>query len=110
MNPEGVNLSDFWADTSPNRHRFKVRPGVNELKLIIPERAILISTNENDIVFDPFGGGGSTYPAQHLNRRWLGIELHDANHIRNRLTDEFPLYANLEPEFDINTLLRYETV
>ena len=40
MNPEGVNLTDFWTDTSPNRHKkFKVRPGVNELKLVIPERA-----------------------------------------------------------------------
>jgi len=33
MNPEGVNLTDFWEDTSPNRHKkFKVRPGVNELR------------------------------------------------------------------------------
>ena len=61
MNSEGVNLTDFWADTSPNRHaKFKVRPGVNELKLMIPERAILISTQPGDVVFDPFGGGGST--------------------------------------------------
>ena len=57
MNPAGVNLTDFWTDTSPNRHKkFKVRPGVNELKLVIPERAILISTEPGDTVFDPFGG------------------------------------------------------
>ena len=43
LNPLGLNLTDFWEDTSPNRHKkFKVRPGVNELKLVIPERAILI--------------------------------------------------------------------
>ena len=49
MNPEGVNLTDFWTDTSPNRlAKFKVRPGVNELQLMIPERAILIS--ESDLV------------------------------------------------------------
>ena len=49
MNPEGLNLTDFWEDTSPNRHRkFKVRPGVNELKLVIPERAILMSSNPRD--------------------------------------------------------------
>ena len=36
LNPEGLNLTDFWEDTSPNRHKkFKVRPGVNELKLTI---------------------------------------------------------------------------
>lgn len=49
MNPEELNLTDFWEDTSPNKHRkFKVRPGVNELKLVIPERAILMSSNPRD--------------------------------------------------------------
>ncbi len=89
LNPLGLNLTDFWEDTSPNRHKkFKVRPGVNELKLMIPERAILISTNEDDIVFDPFGGGGSTYQAAELsNRFWIGAELHDSQHILERLTE-----------------------
>jgi len=36
---------------------------------MIPERAILISTEEDDIVFDPFGGGGSTYQAAEKNDR-----------------------------------------
>jgi hypothetical protein len=58
------NLTDFWEDTSPNRHkRHKVRPGVNELKQMIPERAILLSTNIGDLVVDPFGGGRSTFQA-----------------------------------------------
>ena len=76
MHPDGVNLTDFWTDTSPNRHKkFKVRPGVNELKLMIPERAILISTDQDDLVFDPFGGGGSTFQAAEMHsRNWLGAE------------------------------------
>lgn len=53
----------------PIDKKFKVRPGVNELKLMVPERAILISRNENDLVFDPFGGGGSTYQAAEKHRR-----------------------------------------
>jgi len=45
LNPEGLNLTDFWEDTSPNRHRnSKSRPGVNELKPMIPSRAIEISS------------------------------------------------------------------
>ena len=41
LNPIGLKLTDFWEDALPNRHqKFKVRPGVNELKLIVPERAI----------------------------------------------------------------------
>ena len=89
LNPAGLNLTDFWDDTSPNRHKkFKVRPGVNELKLIIPERAILISTNPNDLVFDPFGGGGSTYQVAELHHRhWLGTEMHDCFHIQTRLQE-----------------------
>lgn len=92
LNPEGLNLTDFWEDTSPNRHKkYKVRPGVNELKITIPERAILISTNEDDIVFDPFGGGGSTYQAaQKNNRYWVGSELYDCKHIRKRFNEELP--------------------
>ena len=87
LNPAGLSLTDFWEDTSPNRHRkFKVRPGVNELKPIIPERAILISTNPGDVVFDPFGGGGSTYEAAEKHgRHWIGAEIFDCHYIAQRL-------------------------
>jgi DNA methylase len=88
LNPAGLNLTDFWEDTSPNRHRgSKSRPGVNELKPMIPSRAIEISTEERDIVFDPFGGGGSTFEAAEMqNRLWIGTELGDCTPIRDRLT------------------------
>ncbi|MCC5842385.1 MAG: site-specific DNA-methyltransferase [Opitutales bacterium] len=110
MNPEGVNLSDVWTDTSPNRHRkFKVRPGVNELKLVIPERAILISTEPGDLVFDPFGGGGSTYQAAEKHRRnWIGTELYDAAHIQKRLEEEFCFSAAQELGFDFSELFTHE--
>jgi site-specific DNA-methyltransferase (adenine-specific) len=97
LNPAGLNLTDFWDDTSPNRHRkYKVRPGVNELKLTIPERAIQISTEPGDIVLDPFGGGGSTYQAaEALGRRWIGVELYDCAHIERRLRSMFSLSLKL---------------
>lgn len=87
MNPLGVNLTDFWTDTSPCRHRgWKTRPGVNELKPMIPSRAIAISTAPGDIVLDPFGGGGSTYQeAQRLGRYWIGCELGDCACIEARM-------------------------
>ena len=110
LNPLGLNLTDFWEDTSPNRHKkFKVRPGVNELKFVIPERAILISTNEGDIVFDPFGGGGSTYQAAELhNRFWMGTELYDGTHIRKRMMEIFPHSVDQKPEFDFNEVFKHE--
>ena len=48
MNPEGLNLTDFWRIPHLTGIVFKVRPGVNELKLVISDRAILMSTNPRD--------------------------------------------------------------
>jgi len=110
MNPAGVNLADFWTDTSPNRHhRFKVRPGVNELKLMIPERAILISTQPGDLVLDPFGGGGSTYQAaEKHDRNWIGVELYDSVRIRARMEEEFGFSTIQDPRFDLEGLFIHE--
>ncbi|MDR2180390.1 MAG: site-specific DNA-methyltransferase [Synergistaceae bacterium] len=111
LNPDGLNLTDFWDNTSPNRHRkFKVRQGVNELKAVIPERAILISSNPGDLVFDPFGGGGSIYQAAEKNERfWLGSELFDAAHIEARMKEQFPLSVNLRPLFNYREVfIRHE--
>jgi site-specific DNA-methyltransferase (adenine-specific) len=86
LNEQGLNLSDFWEDTSPVRHRkFKTRVA-NELKPMIPERAILMSTNPGDIILDPFGGGGSTYlVAEQHDRNWIGIEIGECRPILERL-------------------------
>lgn len=111
LNPAGLNLSDFWEDTSPNRHRkFKVRPGVNELKLVIPERAILLSTDPGDIVFDPFGGGGSTYQAaEKHDRYWIGAEIFDCHHIAQRLEEFFPFSLGHAPDIiPASLFLEYE--
>jgi DNA modification methylase len=110
LNPAGLNLTDFWDDTSPNRHKkFKVRPGVNELKLVIPERAIRIATNPGDLVLDPFGGGGSTYEAAEMNdRNWLGIELYDCAYIQRRLEERFQISVRRQPRFNYQALFKHE--
>ena len=86
LNPKGLNLTDFWEDTSPVRHKkFKTRVA-NELKPMIPERAVLMSTNVGDIVLDPFGGGGTTYQiAEKHGRNWIGIEIGPCEPIIERL-------------------------
>lgn len=110
LNPEGLNLTDFWDDTSPNRHKkFKVRPGVNELKLMIPERAILISTQPGDLVFDPFGGGGSTYQAaEKHHRNWIGSELYDCHHVETRLYETYPISFAGTFQFNLSEVFRHE--
>lgn len=87
LNPNGLNLTDFWEDTSPVRHRkFKTRVA-NELKPMIPERAILMSTNPGDIVMDPFAGSGSTFQmAEKHDRYWIGSEIGSCEPIIERFS------------------------
>lgn len=88
LNPLGLNLTDIWDDTAPARHtQFKARWGINELKPIIPGRCIQLTTNEGDLVLDPFGGGGSTFEAAELlGRCWLGSEIVDCSLTEERFS------------------------
>lgn len=89
MNPKGVNLCDVWWDISPVRHaKYKRRDGANELSLKLLDRIIELSTEEGDLVFDPFGGAGTTYMAAELkNRRWVGVEIGPTADIVRRFKD-----------------------
>lgn len=56
------------------------------------ERIIAASSNEGDVVLDPFCGCGTTIAAaQALGRRWIGIDITylAINLIKNRLVDHF---------------------
>lgn len=99
LNPLGLNLTDFWDDTAPARHRkFKSRWHINELKPMISSRCFEISTNPSDIVLDPFGGGGSSYEAaQQLGRYWVGSEVLTTPAIISRFADKFALCVGMEP-------------
>ncbi|MCU7905744.1 MAG: site-specific DNA-methyltransferase [Candidatus Thiodiazotropha sp. (ex Epidulcina cf. delphinae)] len=86
MNPRGINLSDIWLDIPPVRHaKYKRRNGANELSLKLLDRIVELTTDEGDLVFDPFGGSGTTYMAAELkNRRWIGVEIGPTDDIVNR--------------------------
>lgn len=91
MNPNGVNLTDVWNDITPVRHRkFKSsKRSTNQLSTKVLERVVQISTNECDIVLDPFGGSGTTYDVcERLNRHWIGIEIENCDVIIDRLQTE----------------------
>jgi site-specific DNA-methyltransferase (adenine-specific) len=77
MNPMGVNISDVWDDIPPVRHnKYKKRKEANELSIKLLDRIIEMSSNPGDLVFDPFGGSGTTYVVSELKeRRWIGVEL-----------------------------------
>lgn len=50
------------------------------------ERIIFLGTNANDLVFDCFGGSGTTMAVAHkMKRRWIGVEL--GNHIDTNIIE-----------------------
>jgi site-specific DNA-methyltransferase (adenine-specific) len=107
MNPLGINLTDIWTDISPVRHaKYKRRQGSNELSLKLLDRIIEMSSSEGDLVFDPFGGAGTTYMAAELkNRRWIGSEIGPLDIIKERF-DLIDLEREILSEFrkDLNIL------
>ena len=71
----GVPLQDIWIDINPAFG--KERLGYATQKpLALLERIIQCSTNEGDVVLDPFCGCATTIEAaQKLKRQWIGIDI-----------------------------------
>jgi len=90
----GVPLQDLWTDISPIGAQAAERLGYPTQKPeALLERIIQASSNEGDVVLDPFCGCGTTINvAERLRRRWLGIDItHLAvSLIRSRLQESFP--------------------
>jgi site-specific DNA-methyltransferase (adenine-specific) len=90
----GVPLTDMWDDLPPIHASSQERLGYPTQKpLALLERIISASSNEGDLVLDPFCGcGTAVHAAQKLNRRWIGI---DITHlaialVERRLNEAFP--------------------
>ena len=87
----GKQMRNLW-EISPPQPREKIHgkhPTQKPLKLL--ERILLASTNEGDVVLDPFNGSGSTgVAALRLGRKYIGIELSQEylDLTINRLQDE----------------------
>lgn len=89
MNPSGVTLSDVWSDIYPVRHSSSKNRNFNELSVKLLDRIITMSTNEGDVVLDPFGGSGTTFAVSELlNRKWIGFELGNCEIIKDRLENK----------------------
>ena len=89
----GLKTQDIWADIQALRSWHVERLGYPTQKPeALLERIITASSNEGDVVLDPFCGCGTAIAAaERLNRRWIGI---DVTHIaitliRHRLRDSF---------------------
>ncbi len=91
MNPNGVTLKDVWTDIPPVRHwKFKSKNrGANALSTKLLDRVVEMTTVPGDLVFDPFGGSGTTYAVcENKHRHWIGTEIDYADDIIERLSDK----------------------
>ncbi len=90
----GNPLNNLWDDIQPIGAQAQERLGYPTQKpLALLERILAVSSNEGDVVLDPFCGCGTTvHAAQKLNRRWIGIDITHLSIalIRRRLIDAFP--------------------
>ena len=89
---DGVKMSDVWEIPiiAPSSNERMGYPTQKPLALL--ERVINASSNEGDVVLDPFCGcGTAVHAAQKLKRQWLGIDItHLAvSLIEKRMKDAF---------------------
>ncbi len=89
----GRPLGDVWTDIPPINSRAQERLGYPTQKPeALMDRLIGMSSNEGDVILDPFCGCGTTIAsAQRLNRRWIGIDITNLaiTLIRHRLRDTY---------------------
>jgi site-specific DNA-methyltransferase (adenine-specific) len=93
----GVPLQDIFHDIRPLHNLSEERLGYPTQKpLALLERIIAASSNEGDVVLDPFCGcGTAVHAAQKLGRQWIGIDVtHLAvGEIERRMKKAFPSLA-----------------
>lgn len=96
LDSRGILVSDIFNDINPVRHEKYKNREANELPLKLLYRIISMASNEGDIIFDPFGGSGTTYVvAEYLKRRWIGSEIGSISDI---------VYRFENPDMDIKLL------
>ena len=73
----GTAVHDVWTDIEPINAAARERLGYPTQKPVaLLERIIQASSNEGDVVLDPFCGCGTTVAAaQKFDRRWIGIDI-----------------------------------
>lgn len=90
---KGAAVTSIWDDIPPiSAHAKENLPYPTQKPEALLERIIMASSNEGDVVLDPFCGCGTAIAvAECLHRRWIGI---DITHLaitlmRHRLHDSF---------------------
>jgi len=93
LHPFGPLVADVWTDIHRIKHDKYRDEHPCQLPIHLLERIILMSTDEGDIVLDPFSGTGTTaIAAKRLGRKYTGFELDEeyAQISESKLNQEEP--------------------
>lgn len=89
----GQNIQNLWTDIKMTKSGSERLGYPTQKPLALLERIIGASSNEGDVILDPFCGCGTAiHAAQKLKRDWIGIDItHLAiSLVEKRLRDAFP--------------------
>jgi hypothetical protein len=103
---KGVVLDDIWTDIIGLQHKaFQKQSSVEKTGYptqkpeALLERIIKVSSNEGDLVLDPFCGCGTTViAASKLNRRFIGIDIDTSERAKGELPTAFSVIKNRSHE------------
>ena len=102
---QGIPVDTIWDDIKPIQSQSKERIGYPTQKpLALLDRIIKTSSNEGDIVLDPFCGCATAcVAAERLQRIWVGIDLSPlaAKLVKSRLQKEMGLFYDVHHRTDI---------
>lgn len=72
---DNKQMKDVWLISTPQKKEKAFGKHPTQKPIALLERIILASSNEHDLILDPFNGSGTTGIASiKLNRRYIGIE------------------------------------
>jgi len=94
----GKQMKDVWTMTAPTKSEKKYGKHPTQKPLKLLERIIISSTDEGDLVLDPFNGSGTTGIASiRLNRKYVGIDIEDdyLDLTIKRIQDEETLFSSV---------------
>jgi len=117
---EGKITEDYWLGIETLNREAKERTGYPTQKpLALLKRIILTSSNEGDLVMDPFCGCATTcVAAQQLGRKWIGIDIEKqpVKILIDRLSDDAGLFKDftatdlIPKRTDLNEVLPSESI
>lgn len=108
-NPLGAKPKDVLEIPTISNSSWEKTPHPTQKPVELLRKIILSSSNEDSVIYDPFGGSGTTYAvAEAYKRRWVGTEL-DADYcniIENRVSDQKHIARVLGQRDELNSVKR----